>query len=426
MFPQYQMGGGGNPWAHVADQYSSELHGLQQTQQQGMNQAAQTPASISAMFQQAYLQEKERQQAEEMRRAALERQAAQDQFQRDKFNAEEARQTQNMEWQHEDRGLAAQERVANAEIQRERAKAEGNAKLAEILRKGSGDPKRTTAIIKMFGGNPEDWGTMQQTGDNVGPGNDEFPVPEFKNEMTYEPGEEWAAKKQAGEDKIAAAALDRTNKLSDKKDLLSFAASLRPASGGGLTAPQQLAREKYEDKKAEDSRVKANAYMDVDSGLAELEKETKRLATHPGLSGVTGQIEGRTEAMDWTSGDRSEARAKFKEIKARILINVLTTMKMATKTGASGFGSLSLPEQEAIENSMAALSLTQDEASLKKELLRLSGWAKSKRERLAADVGGRPSAGQPATPQPSGPPPGTVRTSKKTGVSETWNGERWE
>jgi hypothetical protein len=99
---------------------------------------------------------------------------------------------------------------------------------------------------------------------------------------------------------------------------------------------------------------------ELDTQIADLEA----LRDHPGLSGITGLVYGRTPAL---TDNAREAKAKLKTILARGGFQALTKMRADSPNG-SALGSVSDVEGHYLRDSYAPLDTTQSTESFKKGL----------------------------------------------------------
>jgi hypothetical protein len=124
-----------------------------------------------------------------------------------------------------------------------------------------------------------------------------------------------------------------------------------------------------------------NAVKTFESKAESLEKDLKRLAEHPGLSGISGGIfgiSGRTPAL--TKAAR-EAEALYNSIIARGGFNELQSMRSASPTGGA-LGNVSNQENQYLRDAFAPIKLTQDTADLKKALLDAANSVAGSRQRI--------------------------------------------
>lgn len=124
---------------------------------------------------------------------------------------------------------------------------------------------------------------------------------------------------------------------------------------------------------------KANAAIQqVESTASTLENDLRKLANHPGLSGITGLIAGRTPPV--TAAAR-EAQALFDKILARGQFNELSAMRAASPTGGA-LGNVSNVEGERLRQAFGALNQTQATDSVKRELDRIADETAAFRQRM--------------------------------------------
>lgn len=121
-----------------------------------------------------------------------------------------------------------------------------------------------------------------------------------------------------------------------------------------------------------------NAVKTFESKAESLEKDLKRLAEHPGLSGISGLISGRTPAL--TKNARA-AETLYNSIIARGGFNELQSMRSASPTGGA-LGNVSNQENQYLRDAFAPIKLTQDTADLKKALLDAAGVVAGSRQRI--------------------------------------------
>lgn len=114
------------------------------------------------------------------------------------------------------------------------------------------------------------------------------------------------------------------------------------------------------------------------SKATEMEADLKKLADHPGLSGITGLIYGRTPAV--TPAAR-EANALLEKIMARGGFAELAAMRDASPTGGA-LGNISDREGAYLRQAFGALNPTQSTESFKKALKEIAASMPGVRERL--------------------------------------------
>ena len=121
-----------------------------------------------------------------------------------------------------------------------------------------------------------------------------------------------------------------------------------------------------------------NAVKTFESKAESLEKDLKRLAEHPGLSGISGLIYGRTPAL---TKDARAAEALYNSVIARGGFNELQSLRSASPTGGA-LGNVSDQENQYLRDAFAPLKLTQDTADLKKALLDAANSVAGSRQRI--------------------------------------------
>jgi hypothetical protein len=112
----------------------------------------------------------------------------------------------------------------------------------------------------------------------------------------------------------------------------------------------------------------------TDSLAADLQK----LANHPGLSGVSGLIYGRTPAV---TKEARAAQALYDSIVARGGFAELQSMRASSPTGGA-LGNVSNQEGEYLRNAFAPISRTQDTGDLKRALINAANVATAAKQRM--------------------------------------------
>lgn len=131
----------------------------------------------------------------------------------------------------------------------------------------------------------------------------------------------------------------------------------------------------------------------TDNFIADLQK----LANHPGLSGITGLIAGRTPNL---TGDARAAQALYDKIVAKGGFSVLQAMRDASKTGGA-LGNLSNQEGTQLKSAFAAINQTQDTGTVKANLLDVINQLNSSKARLRETYESTYDYKNAATPTPS-------------------------
>ena len=147
---------------------------------------------------------------------------------------------------------------------------------------------------------------------------------------------------------------------------------MTPASAQEGLAPKEIqAREaKYP---AATSAVKTFETK-TDSLVADLET----LAKHPGLSGISGLIYGRTLAV---TKEARAAQALYDSILARAGFTELQNMRAASPTGGA-LGNVSNQEGQYLRDAFAPISRTQDTRDLSKALTNAANAARASKQRV--------------------------------------------
>lgn len=105
------------------------------------------------------------------------------------------------------------------------------------------------------------------------------------------------------------------------------------------------------------------AYQSVNNNTDNLITKLEALKNHPGLSGITGVIAGRTPNL---TGPARDAQTLLDNIMTSGQIGVMAALKQASATGSTGFGQLSEKEGEVLRKSQAAVSQIQNTGDFKK------------------------------------------------------------
>ena len=95
-------------------------------------------------------------------------------------------------------------------------------------------------------------------------------------------------------------------------------------------------------------------------------KDLQTLANHPGLSGITGILYGRTPSL---TKDAREAQALYDKITAKGGFQALQNLRQSSPTGGA-LGNVSNQEGRQLQQSFAAIDRTQDVSSVRNALLR--------------------------------------------------------
>jgi hypothetical protein len=152
----------------------------------------------------------------------------------------------------------------------------------------------------------------------------------------------------------------------------ALSGKMTPASAmEGLPPKEIQAREaKYP---AATSAVKA-----FETSAERLAADLEKLAVHPGLSGISGLIYGRTPAV---TKDARAAQALYDGIVARGGFQELQNMRASSPTGGA-LGNVSNQEGQYLRDAFAPINRTQDTADLSRALTEAAGATRSSKQRL--------------------------------------------
>jgi hypothetical protein len=150
------------------------------------------------------------------------------------------------------------------------------------------------------------------------------------------------------------------------------AMGMTPASAMEGLAPKEIqAREaKFPDA--------TSAVKTFESSAEKLATDLERLATHPGLSGISGLIYGRTPAV---TKDARAAQALYDSIVARGGFQELQNMRASSPTGGA-LGNVSNQEGQYLRDAFAPINRTQDTADLSRSLKDAAGATRSSKQRV--------------------------------------------
>jgi hypothetical protein len=176
----------------------------------------------------------------------------------------------------------------------------------------------------------------------------------------------------------------------------------------GMTPPQFMeGLTPKERQKREALFPKAKqAVATVETTMGDLVADLENLAAHPGLSGITGVVYGRTPSV---TPQAREAQALYDKIVARGGFSELQNMRAASPTGGA-LGNVSNQEGAQLKQAFAEIGREQATESVKKALLRAAENAKLVRQRAREAFEDtyeyRQGGGQaPAAPAPGGARP---------------------
>jgi hypothetical protein len=151
-----------------------------------------------------------------------------------------------------------------------------------------------------------------------------------------------------------------------------------------------------------------SAIKTFETSADKLAGDLERLASHPGLSGISGLIYGRTPAI---TKDARAAQALYDSIVARGGFQELQNMRSASPTGGA-LGNVSNQEGQYLRDAFAPINRTQDTTDLSRSLREAAGATRSSKQRLreAYDMtydyknqgGARPAPAAPAAAPAAG------------------------
>jgi hypothetical protein len=178
----------------------------------------------------------------------------------------------------------------------------------------------------------------------------------------------------------------------------AIAEGMTPASAQEGLAPKEI--QQREAKYPQATSALKTFESKTDSLVIDLEK----LANHPGLSGISGLIYGRTPAV---TKEARAAQALYDSIVARGGFAELQSMRAASPTGGA-LGNVSNQEGQYLRDAFAPINRTQDTGDLKRALSDAANVARVSKQRMrdAYDMtydyktgGAPPSQARPAAGQ---------------------------
>jgi hypothetical protein len=121
-----------------------------------------------------------------------------------------------------------------------------------------------------------------------------------------------------------------------------------------------------------------SAVKTFESSAEKLAVDLERLATHPGLSGISGLVYGRTPAI---TKEARAAQALYDSIVARGGFQELQNMRASSPTGGA-LGNVSNQEGQYLRDAFAPINRTQDTADLSRSLREAAGATRSSKQRV--------------------------------------------
>jgi hypothetical protein len=147
---------------------------------------------------------------------------------------------------------------------------------------------------------------------------------------------------------------------------------MTPASAMEGLAPKEI--------QAREAKFPAatSAVKTFESSAEKLAADLERLATHPGLSGISGLVYGRTPAV---TKDARAAQALYDSIVARGGFQELQNMRASSPTGGA-LGNVSNQEGQYLRDAFAPINRTQDTADLSRSLTEAANATRLSKQRV--------------------------------------------
>lgn len=152
----------------------------------------------------------------------------------------------------------------------------------------------------------------------------------------------------------------------------ALAGKMTPASAMEGLAPKEI--------QAREAKFPAatSAVKTFESSADKLAADLERLAKHPGLSGISGLIYGRTPAL---TKDARAAQALYDSIVARGGFQELQNMRASSPTGGA-LGNVSNQEGQYLRDAFAPINRTQDTADLSRSLTEAANATRVSKQRV--------------------------------------------
>ena len=152
----------------------------------------------------------------------------------------------------------------------------------------------------------------------------------------------------------------------------ALSGKMTPASAMEGLAPKEI--------QAREAKFPAatSAVKTFESSAEKLAADLERLATHPGLSGISGLIYGRTPAV---TKDARAAQALYDSIVARGGFQELQNMRASSPTGGA-LGNVSNQEGQYLRDAFAPINRTQDTADLSRSLTEAANATRLSKQRV--------------------------------------------
>jgi hypothetical protein len=152
----------------------------------------------------------------------------------------------------------------------------------------------------------------------------------------------------------------------------ALAGRMTPVSGFEGLAPKEI---QSREAKYPQATIALKTFETKSESFA---KDLETLANHPGLSGISGLVYGRTPPV---TKEARQAQALYDSIVARGGFQELQDLRASSPTGGA-LGNVSNQEGQNLRDAFAPINRTQDTADLKSTLLKTASTVRSSKDRL--------------------------------------------
>jgi len=152
----------------------------------------------------------------------------------------------------------------------------------------------------------------------------------------------------------------------------ALAGRMTPVSGFEGLAPKEI---QLREAKYPQATIALKTFETKSESFA---KDLETLANHPGLSGISGLVYGRTPPV---TKEARQAQALYDSIVARGGFQELQDLRASSPTGGA-LGNVSNQEGQNLRDAFAPINRTQDTADLKSTLLKTASTVRSSKDRL--------------------------------------------
>lgn len=177
------------------------------------------------------------------------------------------------------------------------------------------------------------------------------------------------------------------------------------------------------DVKHAEARAKdTSSLSDILDSLSNLQETASSLATHKGVSGITGPIYGKLPG--YLSDESANALAIYKNLQPEVAFGKLQSMREASKSGGA-LGQVSNQEENMLTNSIVALDRSQTTEQFKEQLTRLNANIERAKKRLQEAYDQKYGSGRGNEAGPTGGADSQTllseaRAAKKSGKMMEW------